>query len=159
LPLICQGSCRKHRPVMTVFGERAMKMEDMVMVSVDDHITEPPEVFDNQLSGEDLATAPKLILGEDGKNYWVYQGIPMRSVALNAVVGRPREEYGMEPTALSQLRKGCYDVHARVDDMNVNGIAASMNFSSLAQMDGGIFMTAENKDQALKHLQAYNDWH
>ncbi|HEX7811309.1 MAG TPA: amidohydrolase, partial [Burkholderiales bacterium] len=89
-----------------------MKMEDMVLISVDDHITEPAEVFDNQLSGEAYATAPKLRERDNGANYWEYQGAQMGSVALNAVVGRPREEYGFEPTNLSQLRKGCYDVHA-----------------------------------------------
>jgi predicted TIM-barrel fold metal-dependent hydrolase len=136
-----------------------MKMEDMVLISVDDHITEPAEVFDNQLSGEAFATAPKLKERENGANYWEYQGMQMGSVALNAVVGRPREEYGFEPTNLNQLRKGCYDVHARVDDMDVNGIAASMNFSSLAQMDGGVYLQAPDKALSLIHLRAYNDWH
>ena len=136
-----------------------MKMEDMVLISVDDHITEPPEVFDNQLSGEALATAPKLRTGPNGKNFWDYQGMQMGSVALNAVVGRPREEYGFEPTSLDQLRKGCYNVHARVDDMDVDGVACSMNFSSLAGMDGGIYLRAEDKKHSLTHLRAYNDWH
>ena len=44
-----------------------MKMEDMVLVSVDDHITEPGTVFDNQLSGEDYATAPKLKVKKAGE--------------------------------------------------------------------------------------------
>ena len=136
-----------------------MRMEDMVLISVDDHITEPAEVFDNQLSGEALATAPKLLTGPNGKNFWEYQGMQMGSVALNAVVGRPREEYGFEPTSLDQLRKGCYDVHARIDDMDVDGIACSMNFSSLGQMDGGVYLRAADKDLALTHLRAYNDWH
>jgi predicted TIM-barrel fold metal-dependent hydrolase len=136
-----------------------MKMEDMVLISVDDHITEPADVFVNQLSGEALATAPTLRERENGANYWDYQGMQIGSVALNAVVGRPREEYGFEPTNLNQLRKGCYDVHARIDDMNVNGIAASMNFSSLAAMDGGMFIQAPDKQLSLTHLRAYNDWH
>src|SRR3954447_18117364 len=129
-----------------------MKMEDMVLISVDDHITEPAEVFDNQLSGEAYATAPKLRERDNGANYWEYQGMQMGSVALNAVVGRPREEYGFEPTNLSQLRKGCYDVHARVDDMDINGIAASMNFSSLGQTDGGVYLNAPDKTLSLTHL-------
>ncbi|CAN7543220.1 amidohydrolase family protein [Phenylobacterium sp. LjRoot219] len=136
-----------------------MQMNDMVIVSVDDHITEPGDVFDRQLSGDALATAPKLREQADGTNYWEYQGIKIPSVALNAVVGRPREEYGMEPTALEQLRAGCYDVHARIDDMNVNGIAGSLNFPSFAGIDGGMFVGAPDKDQALVHLRAYNDWH
>lgn len=136
-----------------------MKMEDMVIISVDDHITEPGSVFDRHLSGDALASAPKLRVKQNGSNYWDYQGKKIQSVALNAVVGRPREEYGFEPTSLEQLRAGCYDVHARVGDMNVNGIAASLNFPSFAGIDGGLFISAPDKEQALVHLRAYNDWH
>jgi len=136
-----------------------MKMEDMVIVSVDDHITEPGEMFDKHLSGEALASAPKLRTTKDGTNYWEYQGRKIPSVGLNAVVGRPPEEYGMEPTSFKQLRRGCYDVDARIADMNVNGIAGSLNFASYPGIDGGLFITAPDKDQALTHLRAYNDWH
>jgi predicted TIM-barrel fold metal-dependent hydrolase len=136
-----------------------MKMDDMVIVSVDDHITEPPTVFDNQLSGKDYETAPKLKVATDGANFWEYQGKRMRNVALNSVTGRVREEYGFEPTNLDQLRKGCWDVDARVGDMDVNGVASSLNFPSVAGIDGGLFIRAEDKGQALTHMRAYNDWH
>jgi magnesium transporter len=43
-----------------------MKMEDMVVISTDDHICEPPNLFDNQLSGELLASAPKLKVDSNG---------------------------------------------------------------------------------------------
>ena len=136
-----------------------MEMNDMVLISVDDHISEPPDLFDKHLSGDDLATAPKLMTNENGTNYWAYQGMQMPSVGLNAVVGRPLEEYGAEPTSLDQLREGCYDVDRRVDDMNVNGIAASLNFGSAVGFDGGRFHKALDKAKALIHLRAYNDWH
>ncbi len=136
-----------------------MKMDDMVLISVDDHITEPATVFQNQLSGEALATAPTLKLKANGSNYWDYQGKKTQSVALNAVTGRVREEYGMEPTSLDQLRKGCWDVDARIGDMDINGVAASLNFPSFAGIDGGLFIHAEDKRQALTHMRAYNDWH
>jgi len=136
-----------------------MKMNDMVIISVDDHISEPPDMFKQHLSGEDLATAPTLMTTESGTNYWEYQGMKMPSVGLNAVVGRPPEEYGMEPTSFDQLRKGVYDHSARVDDMNVNGIAASLNFGSFPGFDGGRFHKAPDKALALKHMRAYNDWH
>ena len=86
-----------------------MTMNDMVLISVDDHITEPGDMFQRHLSGDALASAPKL-RDSDGTNYWEYQGKKIPSVGLNAVVGRPREEYGMEPTSFDQLRSGCYDV-------------------------------------------------
>jgi predicted TIM-barrel fold metal-dependent hydrolase len=136
-----------------------MKMNDMVIISVDDHICEPPNLFDNQLSGELLATAPKFKVDKNGTNYWEYQGRRKGSVGLNAVVGRPFEEYGMEPTSLDQLRAGCYDVHQRIDDMDVNGIAASMCFANSIAFDGVTFHQAPDKTLALRHMQAYNDWH
>jgi predicted TIM-barrel fold metal-dependent hydrolase len=136
-----------------------MKMNDMVIVSVDDHICEPPTLFDQQLSGALLASAPKLKTDKNGKNYWHYQGYIRPSVGLNAVVGRPPEEYGMEPTSIDQLRRGCYDVHARIDDMDVNGIAASMCFGNSIGFDGQTFHKAPDQQLSLRHMQAYNDWH
>ena len=67
-----------------------MNTNDMVLISVDDHISEPPDMFKKHLSGENLATAPTLRTEKDGTNYWEYQGMKMPSVGLNAVVGRPR---------------------------------------------------------------------
>ncbi|MFT5481396.1 MAG: putative TIM-barrel fold metal-dependent hydrolase [Halieaceae bacterium] len=136
-----------------------MEMNDMVIVSVDDHITEPPDMFDKHLSKKDLATAPKFGTDENGKAFWTYQDMFMPSVGLNAVVGRPMEEYGMEPNSLEQMRKGVYNVDARIDDMNVNGVAASLNFGTVVGFDGGRFHKAADKSLSLIHLRAYNDWH
>lgn len=136
-----------------------MKMEDMVIVSVDDHIVEPADVYSRHLSGKALETAPTLRTTENGQVYWDYDGKKMASVGLNAVVGRPPEEFGMEPTAFDQLRSGCFDVNERVKDMNINGVAASLCFPSHVGMDGGLFTVASDKEMALKHLRAYNDWH
>jgi predicted TIM-barrel fold metal-dependent hydrolase len=134
-------------------------MNDLVIVSVDDHVSEPVDMFDRHLSGHLLETAPKLKQTETGTDYWEYQGMRMPSVGLNAVVGRPLEEYGMEPTRLDQIRKGVWDVHERIKDMDVNGIAASLNFGSAVAFDGSRFHKAPDKELALAHLRAYNDWH
>lgn len=137
-----------------------MKMEDMVIISVDDHISEPPDMFKRHLSGNDLATAPQFHTTVKGEDYWTYQGMVMSSVGLNAVVGRVPEEYGMEPQSLAQVLKGCYDPKARLDDMNVNGVAASVNFGSVGGFDGSrCYHKAPDKALALIHLRAYNDWH
>jgi predicted TIM-barrel fold metal-dependent hydrolase len=65
----------------------------------------------------------------------------------------------MEPTAIEQMRAGAFNVHKRIEDMNVNGLLASINFGSFVGFDGGFF--AQSKDKKLAHtmLQAYNDWH
>jgi predicted TIM-barrel fold metal-dependent hydrolase len=135
-------------------------MEDMVIVSVDDHISEPPDMFKRHLQGDALKTAPQFNTSPAGADYWTYQGMKMSSVGLNAVVGRVPEEYGMEPQSLAQVRKGCYDPKARLDDMNVNGIAASLNFGSFGGFDGSrCFHKAPDKNLAVVHLRAYNSWH
>ncbi|WP_232492039.1 amidohydrolase family protein [Novosphingobium kaempferiae] len=136
-----------------------MEMNDMVIISVDDHISEPPDMFRNHLSGALLESAPKMVKDENGKDVWVYQGQSFASVALNAVVGRPFEEYGMEPTSLDQLRDGVYRVDERVKDMDVNGVAASLNFGSVFDFAGGRLHRVPDRDLAVKHVSAYNDWH
>ena len=135
-----------------------MNMNDMVLISTDDHVCEPPTMFDKQLSGDLLASAPKLRTDKNGKNFWEYQGHIRGLIGLNAVVGRPFEEYGMEPTAFNQLRDGCYNVHARIDDMDADGIAASMNFGSCFGFEAGVLHRAKDKQLGLVHLRAYNDW-
>src|SRR3546814_2704717 len=76
-----------------------------------------------------------------------------------AVVGRVKEEYGCEPVSLEQMRKGSWDIDARVDDMNANGILASLNFPSVVKFDGALFHQFDNKQNALTLLHAYHDWH
>ncbi len=50
---------------------------------------------------------------------------------MNAVAGRRPETYGLEPFRFDQMRPGCYDVDARVRDMDINGVWASVNFPSM----------------------------
>ena len=95
----------------------------------------------------------------DGTDYWQYDGNEIPNVGLNAVVGRPPEEYGIEPTSLDDIRVGCYDVHERVRDMSVNGVLGSMCFPSFPQFCGQLFARREDKDEALAMVRAYNDWH
>src|ERR1700677_1038683 len=102
--------------------EEAMRAEDLILVSVDDHIVEPPGMFDGRLPARYQDLAPKLVQKDDHTEVWTYQGQEMPNIGLNAVVGRPPEEYGIEPTSFSQMRPGCYDVTERIRDMNANGV-------------------------------------
>ncbi|MDE1145143.1 MAG: amidohydrolase family protein [Azospirillaceae bacterium] len=136
-----------------------MKVEDMIIVSVDDHVVEPPTMYDNHLTQAQKSFAPIMRKDKKGADYWLYEGKRTGAIGLNAVVGRVREEYGCEPVSLEQMRRGAWDIHARVEDMNANGILASLNFPSVVQFDGVLFHKFENKKNALTLLQAYNDWH
>jgi predicted TIM-barrel fold metal-dependent hydrolase len=77
---------------------------------------------------------------------------------LNAVAGRPKEEYGLEPQGLDEIRPGCWQVDERVKDMNAGGILGSICFPSFPGFAGRLFAT-EDPEFSLALLQAYNDWH
>src|SRR5207253_10528851 len=113
-------------------GIGMLDVDDLVLISVDDHVIEPPDLFVNHLDGKYLDRAPKLVRNDAGNDVWVFGDIVMETAALNAVAGRPKEEYGMEPQSLDEVRPGCYDVHERVKDMDAGGVLASMNVPSLA---------------------------
>ena len=43
-----------------------MNKEDMILISVDDHIVEPPDMFKNHLPKKYLDEAPRLVHNPDG---------------------------------------------------------------------------------------------
>ena len=136
-------------------------MNDLVLVSVDDHVVEPPNMFDDHLppSFRNRDDIPRVVRNEAGDDVWVYDGREFPNIGLNAVAGRPRNEYGVDPTSFDEMRRGCWDVDARVDDMNANGVLASMCFPSFPRLCGQVFAEAEDKELALACVKAYNDWH
>jgi predicted TIM-barrel fold metal-dependent hydrolase len=133
-------------------------MDDLIMVSVDDHVVEPPDAFIRHFPESMKSLAPR-VEKKNGKDVWIWQDNIYPTVGLNAVVGRSRDEYGMEPNEFTQMREGCYNPRARVDDMNVNGILGSLNFPTFPHFAGRVFIQTEDKAMALIALRAYNDWH
>ena len=136
-----------------------MDVQDMIMISIDDHVVEPPDMFANHVPERWRDQAPKSIVDENGYEKWWFQGNSMGTIGLNAVVGWPNEEWGLNPATFAEMRPGAYDIHARVEDMNRNGILASMCFPSFAGFSARYFQEARDKDLALVMLKAYNDWH
>jgi predicted TIM-barrel fold metal-dependent hydrolase len=136
-----------------------MKTEDMIIVSVDDHVVEPPDLFDRHLPAKYKDIAPHIVRKENGADVWQFLDIEVPNVGLNAVAGRPPEEYGIDPTSFEELREGCFDVEKRVLDMSANGVLGSLNFPSLPGFAGRLFAATDDKDAALALLRAYNDWH
>src|SRR5947208_3786749 len=124
-------------------------IDDLILVSVDDHVVEPPHLFDGRLEARFQDGAPRLIRKDDGTDVWSYDGREIPNIGLNAVAGRPLDEYGMEPTSFDELREGCYDVHRRIRDMDANGVLASMCFPSFPQLCGQLFARSTDLDLGL----------
>jgi len=136
-----------------------MRVEDAIFVSVDDHVVEPPDMFRDRLPARYEDAAPEVVRTDGGDDVWVFDGKQIPNIGLNAVAGRPLEEYGMEPTSFDEIRRGCWDIHERVKDMDANGVLGSLCFPSFPQFCGQLFARTEDKDVALAMVQAYNDWH
>lgn len=136
-----------------------MNLDDMILVSVDDHVVEPPDVFDNHLPAKYREYAPTLKEREDGTLAWYFYEHEITNVGLNAVAGRPREEYGIEPTRLDEMRSGCWNVDDRIKDMDAGGVLGSLCFPSMPGFAGRIFASAETPEIAAAMVRAYNDWH
>ena len=136
-----------------------MQIDEMILVSVDDHVIEPPDLFEQSLPKKYADLAPTLVRQDDGVYSWRYGGGEYRSVGLNAVAGRPKSEYGIEPASFDEMRPGCYDVAERIKDMDANGVLGSMCFPSMPQFCGQLFARTEDKDVAKAMITAYNDWH
>src|SRR6202142_516284 len=107
-----------------------MRLEDMILVSVHDHLIEPSTMFANHVPRRYREQAPHVI-SEQGVDTWVFGDVRARSMGLNAVVSWPKHEWGFDPVGYAEMRPGCYDVHERVRDMNANGVLASMSFPSM----------------------------
>src|SRR5687768_5490124 len=79
-------------PNLTVLSLRLrgsrMQVDDLILVSVDDHVVEPPDLFEGRLSKKAAEIAPKVESQEDGRDVWMFQGSPLPNVGLNAVAGR-----------------------------------------------------------------------
>jgi Amidohydrolase len=133
--------------------------EELILVSVDDHVVEPPDMFEGRVPAKWAGREPKVVHNDDGTDVWSYEGSSIPNVGLNAVVGRPPEEYGIEPTSFAEMRPGCYDINERIRDMNANGVLGSMCFPSFVQFCGQLFARTEDKDLAAAMVRAYNDWH
>ena len=68
-----------------------MKPDDMILVSVDDHVVEPPDMWKGHLTPEWSSKAPRLVHKPDGSDVWLFNGQQVPNIGLNAVVGRPEE--------------------------------------------------------------------
>ena len=102
-------------------------------------------------------TAPH-VMEADGREYWVYEGERQTTMGLNAVAGKPREQWGMEPARFADMIPGCYDPVERAKDMRSDGIFASVNFPTLPGFGGRKFIGFSDKDLAKVCVEAWNDF-
>src|SRR3954451_18653291 len=80
-------------------GGAAMRVDDLILVSVDDHVVEPPDMFERHVPSKWRDQAPKSVRKPEGHEVWVFEGNEIPNIGLNAVAGRPPEDYNMDVTS------------------------------------------------------------
>ncbi len=129
------------------------------VISVDDHLVEPADMFEGRLPARYQDLAPKIVETEEGHEVWEFDDQIFLQVGLNAVVGRPKEDWVVEPTRFEDMRPGCYEIDARVHDMDLNGVWASLNFpSQVTGFCGRVYSQCSDPDLGLAVTRAWNDW-
>ncbi|MCU1346722.1 MAG: amidohydrolase [Acidimicrobiia bacterium] len=131
---------------------------DAQIVSVDDHVVEPPNVWQDRLPQKYKELGPKNIRDNEGRDIWMFEDRPYFNVGLNAVAGKEKADYGLDPVSYDQMRKGCWDIKARVEDMDADGVYAQLSFPTFPGFAGSTFVNATDKDLAAACVSAWNDW-
>ena len=127
------------------------------LISVDDHIIEPPRVWLDRLAAKDHDRAPRMARA-DNEAVWQYEDKVIPTSGLSVAAGKEKEQFSPDPVSFDEMRPGAYDPAERVKDMDRAGILASVNFPSFPRFCGQLFLEAKDKDLALRCVQAYNDW-
>jgi predicted TIM-barrel fold metal-dependent hydrolase len=129
------------------------------LISVDDHLMEPPDTFEGRLPRELADRAPRVVETEEGHQVWSIGGRPYFQVGFMCVAGRPREDHRVEPARYDEVRPGCWRIADRVKDMDLNGVWASVNFpSGVTGFGGTLFSELEDSELGLACVRAWNDW-
>jgi predicted TIM-barrel fold metal-dependent hydrolase len=129
------------------------------VISVDDHVVEPPHLFETYLPAALRDRGPRIVEAANGAQVWEFDGAVYSQVGMNAVAGRRLETVSLEPARFDQMRPGCHDVHARVRDMDLGGIWAMLNFpSQITGFCGRVFAFASDPEVGKAAVRAWNDW-
>ena len=98
---------------MALLPDPTPRERQHILISVDDHVIEPPGMFDGRLPAALADRAPRIV-ETDSRQVWRYEDREYPNIGLNAVIGRPKEEWSMEAARFDEMRRGCWDIDARI---------------------------------------------
>lgn len=152
-------------------------MELPKIISVDDHVIEPAHLFSTWLPAKYRERGPRHVrsgMGEisikgtkysytvdpDGYpvDWWFYESLRFPQRMAYAAAGFDRDDMEIRGLTYDEMRRGCYDPVARLQDMDLNWIDGSLCFPTFPRFCGQTFLEAQDKDVALACVHAYNDW-
>ena len=155
--------------------EVGTKLEIPKIISVDDHVVEPPHLWATWLPEKFRDRGPRSerrgigsmkhigggvyeqTFDDNGPkaDCWIYEDLVYINKRHVAAVGFDRDDMSMSPITYDEMRPGCYDPKARLD---VNWVEASLCFPTFPRFCGQTFTEAKDRELALACVIAYNDW-
>ena len=148
------------------------------MISVDDHVMEPKDLWQNELPESLRERGPRVVrekvkLNFVGGHYgfernvddgdwcdvWLFDDLVMPTGFLHAPAGVPRDQQRNVPATYEDFRPGTYDQAERLADMTANHCDVAINYPNIfPRFAGQGFLERTDKDLALTCLRIYNDW-
>jgi predicted TIM-barrel fold metal-dependent hydrolase len=154
-------------------------MELPRFISVDDHVVEPPGLWEERLptkwrdlgprvrrqKGQVVYDATKTLSFGPGDgpqdrwcDVWYYEDTVFPLHAAYTSVGPLSDAPAERAVTYDEILPGCFDQPQRLADMDLNHTEASLCFPTVPRFCGQLFLN--RKDTGLAHLcvQAFNDW-
>lgn len=147
------------------------------IISADDHVIEPAHVWQDRMPSKHKELAPKIVIAPQGEMtlndgvwletpgtgdkmaaWWHFESKRYQIKQMVACPGIPPEEVTMEGVTYDDIAPGCYDPIARLADMDINHVEASLCFPNYPRFCGQLFSEADDLELGLLCVQAYNDW-
>ena len=135
-------------------------------VDADGHVLEPPDLWERYMESRYHDTCPKLLILDDGREIFRLEGDRMIGIGAAEIKDRPAKfggtgtfgarEGGIDNRSAAYLdgKRGGFDPHERIGDMEAEAIDAAFLFPSLGLRLGAIREPAF----AAAACRAYNRW-
>ncbi len=129
-----------------------MLPKDAKIFSADDHINEPPNLWQDRVPAGLRDKAPHVVRDPKEGDCWVVDGVKGRSIAMSALAGLKFEEFIDEGLTYDTIRKGGFDPSERLKDMDTDGLEGTVMYG------GNMAMRIKDPQLRLHCVRAYNDW-
>jgi predicted TIM-barrel fold metal-dependent hydrolase len=127
------------------------------LISVDDHIIEPPDLWVSRVPARDRDRVPH-VERLDGVDTWVYDRVRSPVMGILIAAHQSPDEYSPLSVNYDEIPAAYLDPVERLHDMNEDRVLASLNFPFVPRFCGQTFAAAADKELALRCVAAYNDF-
>ena len=132
-------------------------MGDFRIISSDDHVVEPQDLWTSRLGSEYKDRAPQIVRTEDGTDWWYMDDRRMTTVTTGTQAGVRIDD----PDRLTfdgvyeDIRPGGYVPDDRIKDMDIDGVDVSVIYTTVGL---ALFSNVQDVDFLTALFGTYNDW-